>query len=193
MCLSDPERKVLAINIFVLDNDPKTAAKMQCDKHVGGKMIVESAQMLSTAHRMLDGKVEKRPSKTGKRMVNYWVHPSMDDVLYKAVHFNHPCTVWTRESKSNYEWLYIHFIALCQEYTYRYQKIHKTERDLSLVLESTPLTIPDTALTPFKLAMGAAPECINTNDPVGSYRKFYRTKKDRFEMKWTGRKIPDWF
>ena len=42
------------MNIFVLDNDPDTAARMMCDKHVV-KMIVESAQMLSTAHRVLDG------------------------------------------------------------------------------------------------------------------------------------------
>ena len=81
------------MNIFVLDINPKTAAQMQCDKHVV-KMIVESAQMLSTAHRMLDGYAEKRPSKSGKTMVNYWVHPrqEMEDILYKAVHHKHPCT-----------------------------------------------------------------------------------------------------
>ena len=56
------------MNIFVLDMNPVTAAQMQCDKHVV-KMIVESAQMLSTAHRMIDGYLEKRPSKSGKRMV----------------------------------------------------------------------------------------------------------------------------
>ena len=42
------------MNIFILDEDPVQAAQLQCDKHVV-KMIVESAQMLSTAHRMLDG------------------------------------------------------------------------------------------------------------------------------------------
>ena len=56
------------MNIFVLDRNPKTAAQLQCDKHVV-KMIVESAQMLSTAHRMLDGYVEKRPSKSGKIVI----------------------------------------------------------------------------------------------------------------------------
>ena len=53
---------------FILDINPTTAAQLQCDKHVV-KMIVESAQMLSTAHRMLDGYTEKRPSKSGKRMI----------------------------------------------------------------------------------------------------------------------------
>ena len=43
------------MNIFYLDKDPIVAAEMSCDKHVC-KMIVESAQMLSTAHRLIDGK-----------------------------------------------------------------------------------------------------------------------------------------
>ena len=59
------------MNIFILDNDPVLAAQQQCDKHVV-KMIVESGQMLSTAHRMLDGVVERRPSKSGKTTVNYY-------------------------------------------------------------------------------------------------------------------------
>lgn len=42
------------MNIFVLDRDPYIAASYHCDKHVV-KMIVEYAQLLSTAHRQLDG------------------------------------------------------------------------------------------------------------------------------------------
>ena len=50
------------MNIFVLDKDPHIAAQMHCDRHVP-KMIVESAQMLSTAHRLLDGEEYMAPSK----------------------------------------------------------------------------------------------------------------------------------
>ena len=53
------------MNIFILDKDPMKAAMMLCDRHVP-KMIVESAQMLSTVHRLLDGTPEKRRSKSGK-------------------------------------------------------------------------------------------------------------------------------
>ena len=53
------------MNIFILHKDPIKAAQDQCDKHVV-KMIVESAQMLSTVHRMLDGSIEQRPSKSGR-------------------------------------------------------------------------------------------------------------------------------
>ena len=42
------------MNIFVLSEEPVEAAQMMCDKHCS-KMIVEAGQMLSTAHRMLDG------------------------------------------------------------------------------------------------------------------------------------------
>ena len=84
------------MNIFVLDKNPIVAAQLQCDKHVV-KMIVESAQMLSTAHRMLDGQEYKAPSKSGKRMVKKWKLKNHDDVIYSAVHMGHPCTVWTME------------------------------------------------------------------------------------------------
>jgi hypothetical protein len=181
------------MNIFILDKDPEVAAQLQCDKHVV-KMIVESAQMLSTAHRMLDGYVEKRPSKSGKRMINYWVHPKpyKEERLYKAVHHGHPSTVWTMESESNYIWHFDHFVALLDEYTYRYNKMHSTEK-LKELLCQPPKNISRDGLTPFKLAMADYPECIALGDPVEAYRAFYQTKQDRFKMVWTKREIPEWF
>ena len=180
------------MNIFILDQNPVKAAQLQCDKHVV-KMIVESGQMLSTVHRMVDGKMERRPSKSGS-MLQYWKHndSSMDHILYKACHFNHPSTVWTRESANNYTWHYKHFIALCDEYTYRYDKIHATDKLLREVLELIPWNIPRIGLTPFKLAMAAFPQCI-VEDPVQSYRNFYQTKQERFKMVWTDRPVPEWF
>lgn len=181
------------MNIFILDKNPIQAARLQCDKHVV-KMIVESAQMLSTAHRMLDGDVTKIPSKSGKRMVKAWTLPDeREDTMYKAVHMGHPCTVWTMESVENYRWHHEHFVALCDEYEYRYGKVHATDKLLRYWLHQPPKNIPKVSMTPFKLAMGIAPECINEADPVGSYRSFYQTKQDKFSMVWTKRKTPDWF
>jgi hypothetical protein len=180
------------MNLFILDTDPVQAARLQCDKHVV-KMIVESGQMLSTAHRMLDGELTARPSKSGKTTVKYWKLPDdREDVLYKAVHMGHPCTVWTMESSQNYNWHLIHFAALLDEYSYRYDKVHATD-SLKPYLVNMPKNIKIGKITPFKLAMGSNPECINEADPVGSYRKFYQTKKDRFKMAWTKRDIPEWF
>ena len=93
------------MNIFYLDKDPIKAAKVQYNKHVV-KMILESAQMLCTAHHCYGDKDQ------------------VENVPYKQAHLNHPSTVWTRRSKSTYMWLYNHMIALGNEYTKRYGKTH---------------------------------------------------------------------
>lgn len=185
------------MNIFILDECPYKAAQQQCDKHIV-KMPTESAQMLSTAHRVLDGKLVMRPSNSGKRMVKYWdLFEGADDLeaetlYYKAVHVNHPCTVWTMESDSNYRWHWEHYYALCKEYTHRYGKTHGAEK-LLFPLRSAPRSIPIGPLTPFRLAMGANPECVIPGDPVQSYRLFYQTKQERFKMTWRDRMPPEWF
>lgn len=181
------------MNVFILDKDPVVSAQLQCDKHIV-KMIVESAQMLSTAHRMLDGDLERRPSKSGKTIVKYWRMPDWrENTLYKAVHMYHPCSVWTMKSNNNYNWHWIHFAALCDEYKYRYEKVHATDTQLRDVLKTLPENIPVGPMTPQPLAMTSNPECMDPNNIVESYRKFYQTKQQRFKMAWTKRKIPDWF
>tara|TARA_B100001093_G_scaffold509286_1_gene573018 strand:- start:1931 stop:2500 length:570 start_codon:yes stop_codon:yes gene_type:complete len=185
------------MNIFILSEDPVEAAQQQCDKHVV-KMIVESAQMLSTVHRMVDGIMERRPSKSGSMLQYYKLDDHREDILYKACHYNHPSTVWTREGCCNYTWHYQHFIALCDEYTYRYGKVHATDSKLRKILKDLPNNIKRTLVrTPYKLAMSSNPECIVNNlggtDAVKSYRNFYQTKQDRFKMVWTKRQQPEWF
>ena len=180
------------MNIFVLDKDPIESAKLQCDKHVV-KMIVESAQMLSTSHRMLDGILRIEQSANGRKVKRWSINDDRNDVMYKAVHMNHPCTVWTRDSLANYDWHYVHFTALCDEYTHRYGKVHATDKLLRGVLARAPQNIPDKGQTQFALAMKAEPSCIHPDDPVRSYREFYQTKQDRFSMVWTNRSEPVWF
>lgn len=182
------------MNIFILDHDPVKAAQMQCDKHIAGKMVVESAQMLSTAHRIIDGVEEMRPSKSGKRMVKYWRHrnSNLENVLYRVAHQNHPCTIWTMRSNNNYNWHYVHFVALCDEYKYRYGKTHLTDTKLREVLSTPPTNIDVGYLTQQPLAMKSNPECM-FEDVVKSYRAYYQTKQDRFKMVWTKRETPEWF
>jgi len=93
------------MNIFYLDKCPDKAARLQYNKHVV-KMILESAQMLCTAHHCYGDKDQ------------------VENVPYKQAHLNHPSTVWTRRSKSTYMWLYDHMMALGNEYTKRYGKTH---------------------------------------------------------------------
>lgn len=181
------------MNIFALSPVPEIAAKWHCDAHVV-KMILESAQMLSTAHRVLDGEEEKRPSTSGKRMSRYWrLSDDRENNLYKAVHMKHPCTLWTMDSHLNYKWHYKLFEELCKEYTYRYGKIHASENKLLNILKDVPKNIKKSYITPWALAMGSNPECMNYDDPIGSYQAFYQTKQKRFSMKWTKRETPYWF
>ena len=93
------------MNIFYLHHSPYLAAKVQYNKHVV-KMILESAQMLCTAHHVYGNAEQKL------------------NVPYKQAHLNHPSTIWTRQCRANYRWLYLHMLALGYEYTKRYGKIH---------------------------------------------------------------------
>ena len=62
------------MNIFHLDRDPVQSAQWMIDKHVV-KMIVESAQLLSTAHRVLDGEEYYDKNKNGHKLKR-WLHPT---------------------------------------------------------------------------------------------------------------------
>jgi len=179
------------VNIFVLDSDPIIAAQMTCDKHCS-KMIVESGQMLSTAHRILDGTLERRPSKSGKTMVKYWTLDHDEDLIYKAVHMGHPCTVWSMMSSQNYDWHYQHFKGLADEFRYRRGYDHQTWLKLKDVLKSPPKNIEHGGLTPFAIAMKQFPECIVEDDPVQSYRNYYVMAKPFAKWEWR-RPTPDWF
>ena len=91
------------MNIFYLHNDPKVCAEQHVDKHVV-KMIVEYAQLLSTAHRMLDGEEYIGKSKTGRNVKRYrMINPNLDNTVYQAVHYHHPSAVWARETKAQYD------------------------------------------------------------------------------------------
>lgn len=180
------------MNIFILDNDPVKAAQMLCDRHVP-KMIVESAQMLSTVHRMLDGTPEKRRSKSGKTMQTYYAfNDERDDLYYLAVHKYHPCTTWTRESKANYEWHYEHFKAMAEEFEFRRGREHATYKKLGALLKKTPMNIPDIGLTEFAQAMTHYPDCMVKGDAVKAYRNYYHAAKSFAKWDW-GRQAPNWW
>ena len=159
------------MNIFYLDRDPKIAAQMMCDKHVV-KMILESAQMLSTAHRVLDG--DYRADRGD---------------FYKMAHKNHPSTIWVRASSENYRWLWKHFDALLKEYTHRYGKHHATER-LRNILYMPPLNIVHGV--PLTDPPQCMPELCKGEDTVLAYQNYYIIEKSGF-ARWTKREIPTWF
>lgn len=176
------------MNIFFLDQDPQKAAEYHCDKHVV-KMILESAQLLSTAHRFLDGKQYTELSKNNRRLKRWYLPDEREDILYKGSFLNHPCGVWVRESSSNYEWLYFLFSFLCDEFTYRYNKTHLTDTKLREPLGRLPENIHFGDFTFPALAM---PDyCKIDNDYVASYRNYYLKEKTHI-LNWSKRNKPFW-
>ena len=175
------------MNIFQVDSDPRIAAKLLVDKHVV-KMILETCQLLSTAHRVIDGVQVNDKSKTG-RNVKRWILPDgRNDTLYAATHINHPSSVWVRQSNNNYNWLYAHLVALLAEYTYRYNKVHKCAGMVD-DLRVPPFNIP---LGPLTQATPAMPDEYKVlNDSVASYRNYYNGAKQKL-FKWTKRSPPEW-
>jgi hypothetical protein len=153
------------MNIFVLDYNPVKAAQFQCDKHVV-KMPLESAQILCSAF-------------------------SIGIAPYKRTHYNHPCSVWTRKTKNNYVWLIQHGLALCDEYTYRYGKNHKSRQVILWCQKNMrQLKFDSEGKTHFVL-------CFDNKYKIGnaveSYREYYRAEKSQI-AKWAKSRLrPNWY
>ncbi len=151
------------MNIFFLDLDTKKSAEYHCDKHVV-KMCLETAQLLCSTHWVLGG-----------------------EAPYKLAHKNHPCSIWTRESLSNYRYLCEFGLNLCQEYEYRYGKVHKCKQVIEWCIDNEPL-INDLGMTKPALAM---PDEYKSDCAIQSYRNYYNGAKLTF-AKWKNRDIPNW-
>jgi hypothetical protein len=180
------------MNIFYVNSDSILAAQSLVDSHVV-KMILESCQLLSTAHRLLDGKmsvVSVVSPKTGKvRKKKVWVLPdARESILYQATHINHPSAIWCRESKDNYLWLYNHTVELTREYTFRYGKRHKC-CDLLGWLGAVPHNIAEVPFTQPTPAMD--PKYIISSDSVENYRNYYNHGKVHLH-KYKKRSPPEW-
>ena len=160
-------------------------------------MILETCQLLSTAHRILDGRETMEKSKLGRNVKRYKLdNPTMDMMLYSATHVNHPSAIWCRQSFQNYMWLHRLLQELCKEYTYRYGKVHKCE-EIKLVefLGIPPKNID--IVKPFTEPTPAMPDDVKVvGDSVASYRNYYLNNKQHLAT-WSGkinsRPIPEWF
>tara|TARA_B100000927_G_scaffold197090_1_gene159260 strand:- start:1443 stop:1958 length:516 start_codon:yes stop_codon:yes gene_type:complete len=121
------------MNIFVTDPSPYLSAQVLPDKHIV-KMPLETCQMLSIVCSDKWGhgygnihRINGEPYKTEKGAFR-----------------NHPCTVWANKSLVNTWWLIAHGIALCQEYTYRYTKVHSCQKTIEEAADIVPLSKPTT-------------------------------------------------
>ena len=159
------------MNIFHLDTDPQRAAQMHGDKHVV-KMVLETAQMLCTAHRLTDGNAYADACR-----------------LYQKAYMNHPMTVWVRTSKENYVWTHQLFYHLHEEFKFRRGKTHASIR-LLLPLAQVPFGIDTDLFTPVPQCM---PDEYKNDDLIVAYRDYYKYKESLgiVHYRW-GRPRPDW-
>ena len=176
------------MNIFAIDEHPIRAAHQMVDKHVV-KMILEAGQMLSTSHRVLDGDEYYDKTKNNRRIKRWRLNDEREDKLWKASFVGHPSTRWTMESRMNYRWHATHALALCREYTHRYEKIHNSQALIEYLFNREPLNIREGGLTKFAIAM---PDQYKVECSVESYRNYYRGEKAYF-AKWKNRETPSWW
>ena len=182
------------MNIFVLSSDPVDAAQMHCDRHVI-KMILESGQMLCAAH-WIGWRRHLGSDKPMKRVeLDGWLRGNIPQHLqppWKVTHEHHPCTQWTQHARQNYVWHSKMGLALCEEYTRRYGKIHKCETVHRWLEKNMPpmFETAQDAMTQHAICMPDAYKVVD--DPVESYRNYYREDKVRF-AKWKNTSEPIWF
>lgn len=122
-------------------------------------MALESAQMLATVLRRHGATDEQMPlTKSG--------------TPYKAAHPHHPCTIWAGDSDNNFLWLVNHAIAICQQYTKRFGKIHGCQKPIHHMSHMMPRCFGED-MTPFAQAM---PEEYRDDDAVKAYQAYYKSK-----------------
>lgn len=161
------------MNIFYLDHDPREAARMHCDQHVR-KMMLEYAQILSTVIH-LNAKSRR------------WI----GDKLYKPTHVHHPVVLWTRSTLGHYDWLYLLWNNLHDEYIYRFGKKHKSFVDLNDLLSDAPFYYTSLSLD-FTPPPQVMPSRYRQEFTTLAYREYYIHEKSRFAV-WTKREPPEWF
>ena len=173
------------MNLFYLDEDFDKSAQYHVDKHIV-KMPLEAAQLLCTAVWVDEvlGFVPRALNKEERKILNEEKakikHLPLEErpiTPYLPMMYNHPCTIWTRSSLDNFEWVHCYANALNDEYYYRYGKLHKSVMEVINEL-------------PFGMAM--PDELKDEDDVVGSYRLYYHTDKATF-AKWSHRDTPDWW
>lgn len=164
------------MNIFVTDHCPRISTQALDNKRVV-KMVLEAAQLLSTAIFI-------------NSTIAY-------DNIYKPTHLKHPCTIWAALTWGNWEWLFQHFIALCEEYSFRYHKQHVSQ-DILFYLLKYHTDIKKGPLTPFVNCTKSEAMQIdfrNVNDTCEAYKKYLIAKwsHDKLPSKWINRTPPLWY
>jgi len=154
------------MNVFFLDYDHRANAMCHVDSYVV-KIPLESCQMLAGAY------------------------PN-GDAPYKHTHINHPMSKWVRETELNFYFTIHYAIALCEEYTFRYNKRHKCQDVAIWYLKNPPHKFNSFEFSKPPRCFGKFADQIPITDcVVTDYRNYYKVAKQHL-FKWKNRETPDW-
>ena len=177
------------MNLFWLDSDVTRCAQAHQDAHLG-KMLLEAVQLLCTAFALpYYPFVTWLDSTPAERL-------AADLLPYSHTHVNHPCALWVRASRANFDRAIELAEALAAEFRYRFDKPHGSEAALDWVKRHrSEAQVPDGPLTPYALAMpekyalaaGQQQWMVSVNDVIRpslsmhtlayAYRTYYRAEK----------------
>ena len=163
------------MNIFFLDETPSLSAEYLCDKHIP-KMLLESAQMLSTAVRKYEEETNSTP---------------LAEPIYKSAYPKHPMTIWVGTTKDNFNWALENALWINNEYEYRFKKKHKSFKVIQNIIDfELDAHIPEGKITTPPQCM---PDEYKDKDYVTAYRKYYQGAKKYFAKWEKGRQQPEWW
>ena len=186
------------MNIFALSKCPEESAKQMIDKHVI-KMPTETCQMLHT--NILYMQYVHVHGKEPQLKDLKAFHQEIGSELMKPAMLNHPSTIWARQSRDNFKWLFVHGRRLCHEYTWRYNKKHGSQIRIEDVWKHKQSInehqYPKQELTPVSIAMDDKYRIENNfyddwDFVIESYRHYYLEGKWRI-AEWKRDRRPEWF
>lgn len=169
--------------MFVLDEDPVIAARLNCDIHVN-KIILEAASCMCAAHW-----------EHGFPLLEYAPLPLIKGQYRGKTHHNNHVTKWVRNCTGNYEWTAIHAIELCEEYSRRYHirtglhRRHASEEIVLWLAKHRPYGLVHAPRTTFTQAI--AEECYH-QDTVAAYWTYYAACKWHLTT-WKHTATPNWY
>jgi len=186
------------LNVLYFSDDPVEAARMHCDKHVS-KMLIETAQILSTVWHA-SALAEEHSTQvvldwgwhtdaTPYRELKHLISTVADNRVYAPKYPAHPSVHWAALYGGNYDWLYRLGMALLDEYTYRFDRIHACTPVLR-ALEVVPPSLRAT-LDTWCDAPAIVPSEYLSDDVSECYKSYYRKEK-LGPLIYTRRTPPDW-
>jgi hypothetical protein len=154
------------MQVFILDDNFDTNASFYMNKHIV-KIPLELTQVLSTVLNQ-------------KNIYN--------ENLYKPTHINHPWVKWAN-NLDNFACLIKIGESLFKEYTFRYNKEHKSIKVLNIckTLISNDLYYKNHTEFPLCMPIQYHNKCVIT-----AYRNYYINEK-RHLAEWKSRQIPYWW